>query len=92
MNARTKYGEIDIIAAIDNFVHFVEVKTRVGVGYGKPYEAIHYYKFQHMLRSAQVYALQNGLSGHKLSLDVISIVLRPDRTVLDIRFYENITK
>lgn len=91
-NIRTKFGEIDIIATEQGKVHFVEVKTRIGDGYGKPYEAVTYYKMRHMLGSARIYTLQNGLSQHKLSLDVVSIVLHRDSTIKTLTFYENITQ
>ena len=91
-NVRTKMGEIDIIATRAGKVHFIEVKTRVGDGYGKPYEAVNYHKMRHMLNSARIYTLQNGLSQHKLSLDVVSIVLHRDNTIKTLTFYENITQ
>lgn len=91
-NVRSKFGEIDIIAWRTGTIHFVEVKTRIGDEHGKPYEAITYHKLTHMRRSAEHYVLKNRLTRHKLSLDVISIILHPDHTVQNITFFENITK
>lgn len=90
-NVRTKGGEIDIVAEKDNTLHFVEVKTRTGGRHGKPYEAINYYKLTHMVRAARLYILQNQLVRHKLSLDVMSIVINTDTSVQEIKFFENIT-
>ena len=39
-NYSTRYGEIDIIAFRDGVLHFIEVKTRTGMEYGFPSEAI----------------------------------------------------
>ncbi len=90
-NVRTRRGEIDIIALKDSTLHFVEVKTRIGDGFGKPYEAVNYHKISHMLRSARLYVLQNRFVRHKLSLDVISIILNTDKSVRELKFFENIT-
>jgi putative endonuclease len=90
-NVRSRLGEIDIIAMYDTTIHFIEVKTRFGDSHGKPYEAINYYKLNHMKKTAQLYVLQNKFGRHKLSLDVVSIILNPDRSVKDIKFFENIT-
>lgn len=91
-NVRTRFGEIDIITLKDNVIHFVEVKTRIGDTKGKPYEAVTYYKMNHMRRSAEVYVLQNRLGMHKLSLDVVSIIMNPNQTVKELTFFENVTK
>lgn len=92
INYRTPVGEIDIIATKAKAYHFVEVKTRVGIVKGMPYEAVNYIKRNHMLRATQIYILQNSLSSHRLSLDVISIVLDQDKKHIDkLQFFENIT-
>lgn len=91
-NVRSRFGEIDIIAYKEGSIHFVEVKTRIGDRHGKPYEAIGYYKLNHMRKSAELYVLQKRLSKHKLSLDVVSIILHSDQTVKQLTFFENITR
>ncbi|MBI1863451.1 YraN family protein [Candidatus Microgenomates bacterium] len=91
-NVRTRFGEIDLIAELNEVIHFIEVKTRIGIGHGKPYEAVNYYKMRHMLHSAQAYVLQNSLTRHKLSMDVMSIVLHYDQSVQELKFFENITQ
>lgn len=90
-NVRIRRGEIDIIAIKAMTLHFVEVKTRIGDGFGKPYEAVNYYKLTHMLRAARLYVLQNRFFSHKLSLDVMSIILNSDKTMRELQFFENIT-
>ena len=41
-NYRTKFGEIDIIAKLENKIIFVEVKSRMSKDYGLACEAVDY--------------------------------------------------
>lgn len=54
-NFRTRVGEIDLIAAIRDEVHFVEVKTRTSTSYGSPAEAVTGKKQVHLRRAAACY-------------------------------------
>lgn len=90
-NYSTKFGEIDIIAQKNGKVSFVEVKTRISLLKGQPYEAVTFRKIQHLQFAAQIYILKNKMKECKLSLDCVSIVLNNDLSVKSIRFFENIT-
>lgn len=52
---RCRTGEIDIISLYGNCIHFVEVKTRSGVQYGSPKEAVTRDKLRHIYNTAGVY-------------------------------------
>jgi len=54
-NFRTQVGEIDIIAADDGCLVFIEVKTRRNDAYGVPSEAVDYRKQQTISRVASQY-------------------------------------
>jgi putative endonuclease len=99
-NVRTAYGEIDLVArqAQGEFV-FVEVKTRTGLGFGYPEEAVDARKMVHLISSAQAYML--GLVQHTEQLpqgedhwriDVIAVLGKPGDLDGAIRFehFENI--
>lgn len=60
-NVRTPYGEIDLVAEIEDLTVFVEVKTRTSRVYGLPEEALTPRKRRHMRDSAAHYAAEHGL-------------------------------
>lgn len=56
-------------------VVFAEVKTRSGLGYGRPEEAVSAVKQRHIARAAQAYLYERKLEKAPCRFDVISIVL-----------------
>lgn len=89
-NFRTRVGEIDIIAEKQHTISFIEVKTKINLKQGKPYEEVTWSKIRALRRAVENYVSENQLSKHKLSLDVISIVVDPALTVLELKHYKNI--
>jgi putative endonuclease len=89
-NYYTHWGELDLFARKNKKVVFIEVKTRVGTKKGKPYEAINFYKIKALKRAIQYYLLQKKLTGCKLLLDVISIILDNHLQVTDLKHFQNI--
>ncbi len=71
-NFRTPYGEIDIISNKNGKLHFVEVKTRRSVKFGKPFEAVNRTKIRHITHSAEFY--MNGRETD-FEIDVISVLI-----------------
>lgn len=55
-NIRTPYGEIDIVARLEDVTFFVEVKARTSRRFGLPEEAITPRKRAHMFAAGQHYA------------------------------------
>jgi putative endonuclease len=74
-NARTPYGEIDIIARQGDTVVFLEVKTRTSDKMGLPEDSITARKRQHMLSAAEHYAMEREIDHWQI--DVISIEGKP---------------
>ena len=56
----TRYGELDLIAKVQNQLVFVEVKTRIGKAYGSGLEAITKRKRNRLVRAALYYLQQNN--------------------------------
>ncbi|MBI2641307.1 YraN family protein [Candidatus Roizmanbacteria bacterium] len=89
-NIYTRWGELDIVAKKKNKISFTEVKTKIGDKKGRPHEAFTRIKLQHVRRAIEYYLLKNRLREHKLSLDVISVLLDQDFSVNSINFFEGL--
>jgi putative endonuclease len=70
-NARTPYGEIDIVAKQADIYIFVEVKTRTSNKMGLPEESVNLRKQAHMLACAEHYAAEKAIDHWQI--DVISV-------------------
>jgi putative endonuclease len=70
-NARTPYGEIDIVSKQGDIYIFVEVKTRTSNKMGLPEESVNLRKQAHMLACAEHYAAENTIDHWQI--DVISV-------------------
>jgi putative endonuclease len=73
---RTRFGEIDIVARDGSTLVFVEVKTRGGVAFGLPEDAITWRKRQRLERLAEAYLAAKGLRGMACRFDVVSVIWR----------------
>ena len=72
-NFYTRRGEIDIIAQKDNFIIFIEVKTRSNLKYGTPSMAVNWTKLQHMKTSAKIFLALNRFYKYDIRFDVIEV-------------------
>lgn len=73
-NYRCKVGEIDIIARDGAVLVFIEVKTRSGLGYGSPAEAVTARKQRQISRAAQWYLAEQQLFDVPARFDVIAVL------------------
>lgn len=75
-NWRCAQGEIDIVGLDGPVVVAVEVKTRRGLGYGHPFEAITERKLARLNRLVRAWALEHpdAARGRALRVDGVSIV------------------
>ena len=90
-NARTPYGEIDLIArpAGQATVVFVEVKTRTSEAFGLPEQAVDEKKQAHLLDSARYFLQQHPDLDGDWRVDVIAIQGRPNQPGVQIEWFEN---
>jgi putative endonuclease len=72
-NARTSYGEIDIVACKGSLTVFVEVKTRRNRTFGYPEESVTASKQARMLHSAQAYLMAHPELDGDWQIDVVAI-------------------
>ncbi|MFI3252795.1 MAG: YraN family protein [Eubacteriales bacterium] len=72
-NWHCRFGEIDIIAQNEEYILFVEVKTRKSANFAQPYESVDYRKQEKIRKTVETYLQQNP-SPLQPRLDVASIV------------------
>ncbi len=81
-NYETKLGEIDIIAQKDDYICFIEVKTRSNENYGTPRDAVNYHKQKKIISVAKYYMLTKNKDMF-LRFDVIEVVVNKDKTKVE---------
>ena len=74
-NYRFGRREVDVVARRGSVVAFVEVKTRAGVGYGAPLEAVTRLKRREIEAVAGQYVARHRLIGVDIRFDAVSIVV-----------------
>lgn len=98
-NARTPYGEIDLVARHapagpgspdpEPVLVFVEVKTRTGDLFGPPEVAVNRRKQEHMLASAQAYLQDHPELDLDWRVDVITVQVREGQEKPEFTHFEN---
>jgi putative endonuclease len=73
-NWRCKDGEIDIVALDRRTLVICEVKTRSGIGFGTPLEAITRQKARRLRRLAALWTAQSGLFFDEIRIDVVGVL------------------
>lgn len=73
-NFRLGHKEIDIVARQGSVVAFVEVKTRTGLGFGHPLEAITRAKRREIARVATTWMARHGERGDLYRFDAIAVL------------------
>ncbi|WP_210492743.1 YraN family protein [Patulibacter sp. SYSU D01012] len=78
--ARTRWGEIDLVAHDDRAIVFCEVKTRVARGGGVPWSSLHERKRRQVRRLAAAWLAEHPgrPTGRDVRFDAIGVVLDPD--------------
>jgi len=74
-NFRTRFGEIDLVARKDDFLVFVEVRTRRGRSFGIPEESITPNKREHLIAAAEEYLQIHDLADALWRIDLAAVEL-----------------
>lgn len=75
-NFRSKFGEIDIIATLDDSLVFVEVKARWSQKFGLPEEAVTLQKLYKIRKTGEYYSLLHPELPQKLRIDVVALEIQ----------------
>ena len=76
-NFRVPVGEIDIVASCGEVLAFVEVKTRSGLRFGTPAQAVTYAKQKKIIQTARWFLRQRHLEDKCLCrFDVVEVYAR----------------
>ncbi|RDI69484.1 YraN family protein [Nocardia pseudobrasiliensis] len=78
-NWRCRYGELDLIARDAAVTAFVEVKTRTGLSFGRPAEAVTRTKQRRIRRLAVLWLEAHPGPWVRIRFDVVSVLLLPGR-------------
>jgi putative endonuclease len=76
-NWRTATGEIDIVARDGDVLVLCEVKTRRGLGFGTPAEAVGRRKLARLRRLAAEWLAQTGVRPREVRFDVVEVFSPP---------------
>ena len=94
-NYRYEHAEVDLVCfkpavkyKAGGELVFAEVKTRTGLGFGRPEEAVTEAKQRNLIHAAEAYLYERKLEGAPCRFDVISIVLQPGQKP-QIEHFEN---
>ena len=87
-NFRCQYGEIDIVAEDEQELVFVEVKTRRGVAFGRPEEAVTWRKQRKIVQVATCYLDLHACFERPWRVDVIAVQLSVSGKLEEIRIYQ----
>ena len=73
-NWRYTHWEVDLIAAKDNVLHFIEIKTRRTKKFGLPEDKVGKKKIQNLINAAEEYLYLNP-SWQRIQFNILSILL-----------------
>ena len=88
-NYRIKAGEIDLIVENQEWVVFVEVKTRRSLSYGRGLESVTALKQQKIRRIAEFYLLQHQQQTKRIRFDVVDIEVDANYKLLHLEHFLN---
>lgn len=89
-NWRSRYGELDIVAADGDELVIVEVKTRTGLMTGNPAEAVTPVKYARMRQLAGQWLLEQERRWSTIRFDIVAVHLPDPRRDPEIQHYRGV--
>ena len=81
-NFRSRFGEIDITAKKDEYIHFIEVKTRTK-NIIEAREAINKEKEKHIWKTAEYFLYKNRLEDIGVEFDAIEVYIEKNQWIIN---------
>ena len=81
----SRMGEIDIIAEKDEYICFVEVKTRSSCLYGTPSEAVNPAKQRKIKRVSLAYLNYKRIDSPNIRFDVVEVYIKAEGEALKVK-------
>jgi putative endonuclease len=88
LNARTRYGEVDIVAEKDETLAFVEVRCRRGNAMGSAVESLSAAKQRRLVRLAEAYGSDDEGLPEGRRIDLVAVDLTPDGRLRSLQHIE----
>lgn len=90
-NYRNKFGEIDIIAAKNNYTIFIEVKSRSSENYLELANSLYYKQIAHLRQAAVYYFSEKNIHFSPVRFDLIALQIDPAGKKIDkLKHFKNI--
>jgi len=89
MNIKISYQEVDIIASQGKLIVFVEVKTRIFLGWGGAEEAFDDQKMANLVQALDLYIYEKKLDENFIRVDLIAIDIDRSKKIAKIKHYKN---
>lgn len=90
-NYHNQFGEVDIIAAKDNYTIFIEVKSRTSEKYLKLNQTLGQNQIFHLRRAAIYYFSEKNIHLSSIRFDLITLKIDPQAKKIDkLKHYKNI--
>ena len=88
-NFRCRHGEVDLVVEDEHDLIFVEVKTRRGITFGQPEEAITLHKQRKLQEVAAYYLDLHAYTDRSWRIDVVAVQFSTSGKLEEIRIYQH---
>ena len=88
-NYRTRWAEIDLIVLKEDFLVFVEVKTRRSNSFGLPETSIGYTKQKKIRQLASYFLIKKDYNQYQVRFDVITILIDKEKGSMNLNHIKN---
>lgn len=88
-NFSCRVGEVDIIGIDGDTIAFIEVKSRTGVSYGNPSEAVSRTKQGRIVKTALFFMTKHRLFDYMCRFDVIEVLTDGTKENININLIKN---